>query len=144
MTVRFGADLTYFLWSVGIGFIFSLIYDFVRAVRNILKASDIIVNITDIVLLIICGFAVIIEAYFINNGELRLYSVLCIVFVFVLYRLIIGNRLSAPVEKLITILVKGVIWVWRMICVPIKFAVKFLKKTACITERIYSKINIKK
>ncbi len=148
MTVKFGADISYFLWSLGAGFIFAVFYDFVRALRKVLKTPDIIINIIDIVLLLMCGFVMVQIAYYINNGEFRIYSVICICFAFLLYRLIMGNLLTYIFEKFIKTIFKGIGKMIKALIFPVSKILKMTKKIyrnmLSIKDRIYSKIKIKK
>ncbi len=148
MTVKFGVDMSYFLWSVGTGFIFAIFYDLIRVIRKIIKASDLVVNLTDVLILIVCGFVIITEAYFINSGELRVYSVLCLLLVFLLYRLMIGNRLTALIEIFIKYVFNIIKKIIVTAVIPVKtiagIIVKILKKSHSIKESIYSKITTKK
>ncbi len=148
MKIKFGADITYFLWSVGTGFIFAVVYDFIRSLRKVLKTPDVLINIIDMLLLLVCGFLMIIEAYWVNNGEFRIYSVLCAGLSFLLYRLIMGNLLALIFGRFIKTLFKGIEKTARFLIIPIKTVIKIFRKTygniLCIKDRIYSKINIKK
>lgn len=148
MTVKFGADISYFLWSVGAGFIFAVFYDFVRTLRKVMKCPDIVINIIDIVILLVYGFITVQIAYYINNGEFRIYSAFCIGIAFLLYRLLMGDLLGFIFEKFIKSIFNGIGKTVKTLSLPVKVSLNFIKrmrrKMICIKERICSKIIIKK
>lgn len=62
-----------FLWSIVIGAILTLIFDFFRIIRRNKKSKDFIVYIQDIFFWIIVALVIIISAFITNSGELRGY-----------------------------------------------------------------------
>lgn len=62
-----------FLWSIIIGAMLALVFDFFRIFRRNKKTKDIIVYIQDIIFGIIATLAIIISAFMTNDGDLRGY-----------------------------------------------------------------------
>lgn len=62
-----------FLWSILIGAILTLIFDFFRLMRRNKEIRDLIVYIQDIFFWIIVAIVIIISAFVTNSGELRGY-----------------------------------------------------------------------
>ncbi len=65
-----------FLWTILIGSIMGIIFDFFRALRRKGNTRDIWVYIQDIIFWIIVTIIVICSTFLINDGELRGYMVL--------------------------------------------------------------------
>lgn len=91
MTVKFGPDITYFLWSLAAGIVLAVIYDIVRVIRRMVNVPDLVVNLTDIMFLIFSAVVAIAAAYLFNNGELRIYSLICMAGIFMVYKILIGD-----------------------------------------------------
>lgn len=62
-----------FFWSIIIGAILTLIFDFFRLMRRNKETRDLIVYIQDIFFWIIVAIVIIISAFITNSGELRGY-----------------------------------------------------------------------
>ena len=62
-----------FLWSIVIGAILTLIFDFFRLLRRHKESRDFIVYIQDIFFWIIVALVIILSAFITNSGELRGY-----------------------------------------------------------------------
>lgn len=148
MTVKFGADLSYFFWSFGTGLIVAFLYDFIRAIRKTFNMPRLIINLTDVMFLLACGVWAVLEAYYINNGEFRFYSPLCSVLAFFLYRLLMGNRLLFILEKVIKMVAELMKKAVCIFLVPVRAGVDLWmcigKRLRSLKNRVYGKINIKK
>lgn len=66
-------EVIVFLWSIVVGAILTLIFDFFRLARRNKKTKDIIVYIQDIFFWLIVAIIIIISAFVTNSGELRGY-----------------------------------------------------------------------
>lgn len=119
MNITFGPDLTYFLYSLGLGVFLAIIYDIFRIIRKISKTKDLTVNIQDFIFVLFAGFLFVVLAYFVNNGRLRFYSVISAAAAFFIYRFFIGNKIIMPLssffgaiigffKKVLTVVFKGV------------------------------------
>lgn len=62
-----------FFWSILIGAVLTLIFDFFRLMRRNKETRDLVVYIQDIFFWLIVAVVIIISAFIINSGELRGY-----------------------------------------------------------------------
>lgn len=108
MVVKFGPDLTYFLWSLAVGIFLAAVYDFFRVVRKTTYFPNWLVNLSDIVFLVFSAVVSAATAYFFNNGELRVYALLCTVGAFLIYKISVGDRLVKRTVKLVNAVKKAV------------------------------------
>lgn len=106
MKLTFGANIDYFLWSLITGLSLAVIYDLIKLTRKMIKTKDILINVEDILFLFLAGVICVAEAYIINNGVIRIYSLLTEIAGFFLYRLIVGERLVNFVFRVITFIAK--------------------------------------
>lgn len=82
-----------FIIFVGIGFIFSIIFDLFRAIRSVKKPKNGVVYIQDILYFLIIGIILLISILNIRKDAFRLYLILGIVLGIVIYVSIIGNKI---------------------------------------------------
>ncbi len=101
MTVRFGPDITNFLWSLAAGIVLAVIYDIVRVIRRMVNVPDLVVNLTDVIFLIFSAIVAIAAAYLFNNGELRVYSLICMAGIFMVYKILIGDLIVKYTVRLL-------------------------------------------
>lgn len=132
-----GPDPWYFIWSLAGGIILGALYDILRLQRKIIKTSDIVINIEDIIFIILGGGVATVLAYWINNGFFRIYSLISIVLGFCLYRLIIGNRIVSLLMYVYALLCKGAGFMFKILLVPVMAVAKIMGKTIFITLRGY-------
>ena len=135
MTVEFGPDISYFLWSLAAGFVLAVVYDLIRVPRRLVKIPDIIVNVSDILFIIFSGIMMMCGAYAVNNGNFRIYSIFSIVGMFILYRVIMGDR----AVNFIADLFRGVkMLIYRVIWRPLKAVAGTVNRTGKRFSRIFS------
>lgn len=99
MRLVLGADLTYFWWSCLAGCLAGILYDIIRIKRRIFYAPDFWVNVEDILFMMVCGVGTVYLAYAVNNGNLRIYSLISGGLCFFGYRLLIGNAVVKFISK---------------------------------------------
>lgn len=90
-----------FLMFVLIGFIFSIIFDFFRAIRRITKTSNNIIYFQDIIYFIIIGIVLLIAIVNIRRDAFRLYLILGIIIGIVMYVSMIGNKIMKIFVKIL-------------------------------------------
>ena len=120
MTVKFGPDITYFLWSLAAGIVLAIIYDIVRVIRRMVNAPDLVVNLTDIMFLIFSAVIAIVAAYLFNNGELRVYSLICIAGIFMVYKILIGDLIVKHTVRLLRFAGRTIAKLVLIIIFPLK------------------------
>ena len=74
-----------------IGLIIGIIFDFFRASRKVFKTSDFLTYIEDIIFMAIAGILVVNNLILINNGEIRFFILLAILFGTTLYFITISR-----------------------------------------------------
>ncbi len=79
-----------FLYSIALGMLFSIFYDFLRAVRIVKSPKALTVFLQDIFYFIIISFLAFIFFLAITNGEIRAYILLGIILGFTLFSFVIS------------------------------------------------------
>ncbi len=133
MEVRYGPYPWYFLWSFVLGVALAAVYDLLRLSRRIIKTSDLIVNLEDILFLLVSGVTVLASAYINNNGELRAYGFLGTVLGFVVYRLLFGMRIVDLLALIYNALKTIVCKVVGIILLPVRAIIKITGKPIFVT-----------
>ena len=126
MTVKFGPDITYFLWSLTAGIALAIIYDIVRVIRRMVNAPDLVVNLTDIMFLIFSAVIAIATAYLFNNGELRVYSLICIAGIFMVYKILIGDLIVKYTVRILYLIGRTIAKLILIIIFPFEKTFKFV------------------
>lgn len=80
-----------FLIFLIIGFFIGILFDLFRALRRVIKTSEIITIIEDIVFMAISGIIIINSLIILNNGQIRFYILLAILFGTSFYMLTISK-----------------------------------------------------
>ena len=73
------------------GTLLGVVFDIFRILRKSFKTSDIVTNIEDIIFGIATGTILLISIFLFNNGELRLFVFIGIIFGIVMYMLLISK-----------------------------------------------------
>ena len=79
------------LYSLSLGGIFCIIYDFIRAFRLVFRSKTIVYFITDVLFFALCGILTFLLLLALTGGEIRGYVILGILLGFILIRLIISK-----------------------------------------------------
>lgn len=80
-----------FFWSILIGAVLTLIFDFFRLMRRNKETRDLIVYIQDIFFWLIVAIVIIISAFITNSGELRGYMFIGYALGSMFYLLLLSN-----------------------------------------------------
>ena len=117
-------QLTNFIYFIITGMILGIVLDIFRILRKSFKTSDFVTNIQDILFGVITGTILLLSIFLFNNGELRLYLFLGVIFGVIIYMLLIS-------EYFIKINVTIIIFIKRIIILitkPFISLLKFIKK----------------
>ena len=117
-------QLTNFIYFIITGMILGIIFDIFRILRKSFKTSDIVTNIQDILFGLITGIVLLSSIFLFNNGELRLYLFIGIIFGAIIYLLSI-SKYFIKINILIISFIKKVIF---LITKPFVILLKFIKK----------------
>ena len=71
MEMTYGVHISYFLWSIALGGMLALFYDFLRSGRRLKQSSVFRVNMEDIFFFFLAGALLFFVAYDKNGGRLR-------------------------------------------------------------------------
>ena len=117
-------QLISFLYSIITGMSLGIIFDIFRILRKSFKTSDIVTNIEDIIFGIVSGIILLTSIFIFNNGELRLYLFLGIIFGIIIYMLFISKYFIKINVAIINFIKKTIILITK----PFIFLLKFIKK----------------
>lgn len=131
MRLVLGADLTYFWWSCLAGCLAGILYDIIRIKRRMFYAPDFWVNVEDILFMMVCGAGAVYLAYAVNNGNLRIYSLISGGVCFFGYRLLIGNTAVKFISKGLNRVIGAIYKVFNKIYVLLKKIFKKMLKKIC-------------
>lgn len=133
MEVKYGPYPWYFIWSFVLGLGLAFIYDLLRLSRRVIKTNDLVINIQDIIFLILSGVGAACIAYAVNNGQMRVYALLGTVLGFTVYRMIFKMRIVSLFEVLLSATGRLLMFVGKILLMPIRFAVRVIGKPVFVT-----------
>lgn len=114
-------QLTNFIYFIITGMVLGIIFDVFRILRKSFKTSDFVTNIEDILFGIITGIVLLFTIFLFNNGELRLYLFLGIIFGIILYLLLISKYFIKINVEIIKIIKKFIILITKPFIILLKF-----------------------
>lgn len=97
-----------FLYSVLIGGIMGIVFDFFRALRRNGNTKNIIVYLQDILFWIIIAIMILTSSFILNNGELRGYMLIGYLLGALLYMLILSNYVKGLFIIIMNFIEKGI------------------------------------
>ena len=106
------------------GALIGLLFDFFRISRKVIKTSDFVTYIEDIIFWLLTGLIILYSIFAFNNGELRLFMFLGIILGAFSYMLFISSYIIKINVKIINF-IKQII---KLIFIPFQFIFKFLRK----------------
>ena len=122
-----------FLLFVGIGMLFSIIFDFFRAIRKFTKTKSQLVYIQDIIYFVLIGIILLVAILNIRRDIFRLYLILAIILGITIYISVIGNKIM----KLLVYMLKTSCLVTNFVFLPIKvYSTIFDKQTRKIKKYV--------
>ncbi len=83
-----------FLWSVLVGAIMGVVFDFFRALRRNGNTRNIIVYLQDVIFWLIVAIIIITSSFILNNGELRGYMLIGYLLGAFMYMLLLSNYIK--------------------------------------------------
>ena len=121
-----------FLWSVLLGAIMGVVFDFFRALRRNGNTRNIIVYIQDVIFWLIVAIIIITSSFLLNNGELRGYMLIGYLLGALLYMLILSIYVKGLFIFLMNLVEKGI----SFLVTPFK---KILEKTEKNKKKLENK-----
>ena len=122
-------QLSTLLYFILTGVIIGILFDIFRILRKSFKTSDIITYIHDFLFCILTGVILLFSIFTFNNGELRGYIFIGIIFGIIIYLLLFS-------KYFIKILVSIISFIKKIIGYPIKKIYHFTKKY--LLKQIYT------
>ena len=110
------------------GILIGLLFDFFRISRKVIKTSNFVTYVEDILFWILTGLIVLYSVFTFNNGELRVFMFLGIILGTVIYMLSISSYIIKINIKIINIIKKII----KIILIPFSFV-------KSIVQRIFKK-----
>lgn len=117
-------QLTIFIYFILTGIVLSIIFDVFRIIRKSFKTSDFITNIQDLLFGVITGIILLCSIFLFNNGEIRLYIFIGIIFGSFFYMLFISKHFIKINVEIINFLKKIIILITK----PFRILFKFIRK----------------
>lgn len=113
-----------FLIFIITGIIIGLLFDFFRIYRKIVKTSDFVTYLQDMMFWILSGMIVLYAVFIFNNGELRLFMFLGILLGTIIYMIFISTYIIKINVKIINMIIKFL----KIIIIPFNFIYGIIHK----------------
>ena len=144
-----------FLSTVYAGFFIGFIYDCYRMVRRIMKPGKWITGILDLLFWLIMGVLSFLVIFYVNNGEVRIYTIAGFAIGWALYALTLSPIIMKVLQfmytmaaRIIMCLIKMIIWPFRMLILILKYPAHWLKviliNLIILTKKLMARITFKK
>lgn len=122
------SQLYYFVIYIFSGVIIGIFFDIFRILRRSFKTSDIVTYIEDILFWICSAIFLLFVLFKINNGEIRIYSIVGILIGAIVYMTTI-SKFFIKINVKIILFIKNIISkILNVILWPFKLIIKLLKK----------------
>ena len=124
-----------FLFTVYAGFIIGFLYDCCRMVRKMIHAGVFVTGVLDLLFWSMIGMLSFLVIFYVNNGDVRLYTILGFVIGWILYILTLSpfvmkalNWIYRALAAMIQWLVKILLWPFRMLWKAVSRPLAFIKR----------------
>lgn len=117
-----------FIIFIANGFFIGLLFDFFRILRKVIKTSDFITYIEDILFCILTGSTLLYSIFVFNNGEIRLFMFLAIIIGIATYIIFLSSYVIKVNVTIINIFKNIVLKIFAILIFPLKVIHKFAKK----------------
>lgn len=118
------------------GVIIGILFDFFRILRRIIKTSNFITYVEDILFWILTGFLILYNIWYFNNGEIRIYMFLGIILGVLIYMLTLSSILIKIFSKILRLLI-------NVLELPFKTIFSIFRRLITAIEKIFIKISKK-
>ena len=145
-------ELRFFLNSIIWGVILLVIYDVFRIIRRVIKHKSFFIAIQDIIYWVVCSILIFNMMYRQNNGIIRAFAVLAILFGMILYHgsvsdLVVDyvsmviNKVIYFFKRLINTVINTILWPFKVIFKQLRrFIIFILKKIRRFVSFLFKKI----
>ncbi len=115
-----------FLSTVYAGFIIGFIYDCYRMVRKILKTGRFLTGLLDLSFWMLIGVLAYLVIFFVNDGEVRIYTIAGFAIGWALYALVLSLYVMRVMQFIYDTLVKVVVTIIHIVLWPFQKVIKFI------------------
>ncbi|HPT78392.1 MAG TPA: spore cortex biosynthesis protein YabQ [Candidatus Atribacteria bacterium] len=126
-----------FLATVYAGFVMGFIYDLFRMIRHITKPGKFITAVLDLLFWVIMGLLAFAVIFYVNYGEVRIYTIIGLAMGWALYAL----TLSPVIFRVMLFIYKGISWVWAQ---AVKVMLWPFRLAGRVIGRLLPKFSLKK
>ncbi len=137
-TVEFQAH--FFMVSVLWGSFIVVIYDVLRIIRRIIKHSNFLIALEDILFWVVSSIIIFVMLYEQNDGSIRGFAILGMVLGMILYNLTLSRLLVKYLSMSINFIIKIIINIISFLLKPLKLLIKTLTKFGKIIFKKLKKI----
>ncbi|TCK87860.1 spore cortex biosynthesis protein YabQ [Natranaerovirga hydrolytica] len=134
-----------FLVAIGTGIVIGLFYDCIRIFRRIIKHSNFVINIEDMLFWIISSMILFITLFKQNNGIIRGYIIIGVIIGLMTYFSLFSKMLVTYVAKLInfilSILKKIITILFRPFTTILRFIFGYLKVFFSLLKKVFKAIH---
>lgn len=110
------------------GIIIGILFDIFRVFRRSFHTPDIITYIEDVLFWIIAGLFLIFVIFNFTNGEIRIYNIIGLILGSVIYIICISKLFIKINVKIVLLMKKIFINIFKILMIPLKFIFKILQK----------------
>lgn len=110
------------------GILIGLLFDIFRILRKSFKTSDLVTLIQDVIFWILAGGLFAYTVFKFNNGEIRSYVFLGVAIGLIIYLLLFSKIFIRVNVKVISLLKQFFLVLLKVISVPIKIVLNFIRK----------------
>ena len=122
------AQIYIFLWSALAGAVIGALYDALRVSRRVVRTSNAVVVLEDILFFALAAVILFEAAYQSNGGELRWYEFVGAGVGFLLYRLLLSRIVMTVSTAVVEILIKLLTLFLKIVLFPLALIYKLLRK----------------
>ena len=127
MILPVNTQLFYFLSTIIAGIAVGVLFDIYRVLLIYNNPNKILLAISDVLYWILCAFITFTIFLRANNGNLRYYTFIGIIFGLFLYFKLASKKFIIAIRNVIFIIIKGLRLAYIIMIYPIKYTVYFFK-----------------
>jgi spore cortex biosynthesis protein YabQ len=127
MILPVNTQLFYFLSTIIAGIAVGVLFDIYRVVLIYNNPNKILLAISDVLYWVLCAFITFVFFLYANNGNLRYYTFIGIIFGLFLYFKLASKKFIIAVRSIIFFVIKGFRLAYIIIVYPLKYILYFFK-----------------
>lgn len=140
MSQNIVSEVTFFLHSFLMGIIITFMYDGFLILRRLIRHSDLLISLEDMVFWIACAIGVFYMLYEENNGILRWFAVFGAALGMIVYKKSISSLIINSISMLIERIFHILFCILRFLLRPVRFLVRKIRKFLSVFSRKGKKV----